>query len=377
MSEYQYYGFLAIDRPLTPEEQQAVARLSSRVDPHPWRAVFTYSWSDFPGSAGDVLAQYYDAMLYMASWGSAQLMFRFPKALIDLDRLRQYRVKTLAYPSDAIAVSTVGTYAVLDIQIDDEEGGGWIEGEGWLDALVPLREDILRGDMRTPYLAWLGGVAYEYEVDEDAPEPPVPPGLGDLTPGLRSFVKLFRVDEDLIQAAAERSPKIEPALAGDELHQLIARLAAEEKDAFLLRLAQGEPHLSLAFTRRLQALADVPKGRDSSASRRTVRELLAAAEERRERERQRQAREAEQKRIEELEALARQESKAWAQVDALIAQKKAREYDEAIQLLLKLRDLAAYRGQTIAFQQRLSEIRERYSNRPAWMRRLRETGLSG
>lgn len=70
MSEYQYYEFQAIDRPLTPEEQQAVARLSSRVEPHPRCAVFTYSWSDFPGDSADILGKYYDAMLYMANWGS-------------------------------------------------------------------------------------------------------------------------------------------------------------------------------------------------------------------------------------------------------------------------------------------------------------------
>jgi hypothetical protein len=43
---YQYYEFQAIDRLLTAEEQQAVARLSSRVDPHPRQAVFVYHWSD-------------------------------------------------------------------------------------------------------------------------------------------------------------------------------------------------------------------------------------------------------------------------------------------------------------------------------------------
>jgi hypothetical protein len=37
MSEYQYFEFQAIDRPLTAEEQETVARLSSRVHPHPWR----------------------------------------------------------------------------------------------------------------------------------------------------------------------------------------------------------------------------------------------------------------------------------------------------------------------------------------------------
>jgi hypothetical protein len=50
MSEYQYYEFQAIDRPLTEEEQQAVSQLSSRVDPHPWRAVFVYHWGDFRGN---------------------------------------------------------------------------------------------------------------------------------------------------------------------------------------------------------------------------------------------------------------------------------------------------------------------------------------
>lgn len=44
MSEYQYYEFRAIERPLTTAEQNAVARLSSRVDPHPTRAVFVYNY---------------------------------------------------------------------------------------------------------------------------------------------------------------------------------------------------------------------------------------------------------------------------------------------------------------------------------------------
>jgi hypothetical protein len=53
MSEYQYYEFQAIDRPLTPEEQAAVARLSSRTEPHPWRAVFTIVVPlKFPGPLG-------------------------------------------------------------------------------------------------------------------------------------------------------------------------------------------------------------------------------------------------------------------------------------------------------------------------------------
>ena len=376
MSEYQYYEFQAIDRPLTPEEQQAVARLSSRVDPHPRRAVFTYSWSDFPASAQDILARYYDAMLYMANWGSTQLMFRFPKGLVNVGRMRQYQVKALEYSSSAVTISTAGEYAVLDIQFHDEEGGDWIEGEGWLDALVPLRDDLLRGDDRLLYLAWLEGMAFEDDLDEDALEPPVPPGLGNLTPALESFVELFGVDEDWIRVAAEQSPEGKQTMPGEELQRSIARLSAEEKDAFLLRLAQGELHLELALRKRLREIAGPSRpAQVSRATRRTVGQLLAEVERRRELERKRRAKEAERKRIRELEALAGREAAVWQEVDALIEQKKSKSYKEAIQLLLKLRDLAEYKGRAAGFQERLREIREQYGGRSALMRHLDEAGL--
>ena len=118
MSEHQYYEFQAIDRPLTEEEQQAIARLSSRVDPHPRRATFVYNWSDFPGNPAKILTRYYDAMLYMANWGSRRLMFRFPRSVLNLDGVRAYCQPPII--EDFISCSTVGEYATLDIQFHDE-----------------------------------------------------------------------------------------------------------------------------------------------------------------------------------------------------------------------------------------------------------------
>jgi len=239
MSEYQYYEFQAIDRPLTPAEQQAVARLSSRVDPHPRRAVFTYSWSDFPGRAEEILAKYYDAMIYLANWGSRRLMFRFPRALVDPEQIEQYNVATTEYPSDAVKAYVKGEYVILDIQLHEEEGFDWIEGEGWLDSLVGLRDAILQRDYRLFYLAWLKGPTLEYAVDESALEPPVPPGLRALTLALENFVELFDVDEDLIQVAVERSDDLAREVSDDNLRRAIGQLPAEERDVFLLRLAKS------------------------------------------------------------------------------------------------------------------------------------------
>jgi hypothetical protein len=372
MSEYQYYEFLAVDRPLTEAEQKAVSRLSSRVEPHPRRAVFTYSYSDFPGSPEKVLAQYYDAMLYLANWGSQRLMFRFPQALVDLDQMRQYSVETVDYPSDAIAVSTVGEYAILDIQLNEEEGGEWIEGEGRLDSLVGLRDAVLQQDYRLLYLAWLNGLAAE-DVDEDALEPPVPPGLRTLTPALEAFVELFGVDEDLIQVAAEQGGKLKP-VSEDGLRRGISQLSPEERDTFLLRLAQGEPLLSLALNRRLSALINHTPRRDD-VTRRTAKQLLASAEELQERRLREHVAKAEAKRIAELEALAHRGDDVWREVDALVQQSQAQAYDQAVRLLEKLKELAVYRKQEAAFEGHLSQICDVYRRRSALMKRLRRAGL--
>jgi hypothetical protein len=374
MSGYQYYEFQAIDRPLTPEEQQAVAQLSSRVAPHPRRAVFTYSFGGgLSRSAEDLLAEYYDAMLYLANWGSRQLMFRFPKTLIDLEQVQQYEMEFWGRFLNAISVQTEGDYAILDIQLGEEEGLDWVEGEGWLDSLVGLRDAILRRDHRLLYLAWLKGITLGHGEDDDALEPPVPPGLGALTPALERFVELFDIDEDLIQVAAERSGELEVEASDDELRPAIAQLPAEERDAFLLQLAKGEPHLTLALNRRLDTFRGV--SRRETAERRTVDELFAQAEVLRERRRREQAAEAEARRIAELQALAEREDEAWRKVDALIQQSQAKPYDEAVRLLKKLKDLAEYQNRPSAFEEHLDQIRDRYGRRHALMRRLRDAGL--
>ncbi len=275
MSEYQYYEFQAIDRPLTPEEQEAVASLSSRVDPHPRRAVFVYNYGDFRGNPEEVLAQYYDALFYFANWGSRHLLFRFPAAAVDAAEMQRYRVATDDDPpSEAITVEQIGDYVVLGIRLDEEEGFGWVEGGGWLDRMVSLREALLQRDYRVLYLAWLKGITLEYNVDRDALEPPAPPGLNALTPPLQAFMELFDVDEDLLNSAAKLSAALKPA----QISQAHSRLALqgmpeEEKDAFLLRLLNDEPRLSLALQQHL-GLHPAALSSTSAGPRRTAGDLL-------------------------------------------------------------------------------------------------------
>ncbi len=146
MSSYQCYEFHALDRLLTDEEQQAVAKLSSRVEPHPRQAVFVYHWSGFPGNAREVLTQYYDAMFYTASWGSRQLMFRFPRTAFDLEGASAYCQPLIV--EDYVSLSTEGEHVILNIEFHEEGRLGWIEADSGLAPMLSLRDDILRGDYR-------------------------------------------------------------------------------------------------------------------------------------------------------------------------------------------------------------------------------------
>nr|WP_261554617.1 hypothetical protein [Frankia tisae] len=49
MSEYQYYEFLAVDRPLDDQEQAEVRALSTRARITATRFTNEYHWGDFRG----------------------------------------------------------------------------------------------------------------------------------------------------------------------------------------------------------------------------------------------------------------------------------------------------------------------------------------
>ena len=106
----------------------------------------------------------------------------------------------------------------------------------------------------------------------------MPPGLTQMTPALSALVEFFDIDEALIQVAAGVSRRRDGP-PPEWLARAIGELPGEERDAFLLRLAQGEAHVSADLNRRLRQIAPLPQ--PELSPRRTVGQLLRDAEERR------------------------------------------------------------------------------------------------
>ena len=78
MSEYQYYEFLAIDRPLRSEEMADLRALSTRAHITPVSFTNEYHWGNFKGDPERLMERYFDVHVYVANWRTAIFMVRLP-----------------------------------------------------------------------------------------------------------------------------------------------------------------------------------------------------------------------------------------------------------------------------------------------------------
>lgn len=383
MSEYQYYEFRALDRPLTQDQMDALRSLSSRAQITPGSFINVYNYGDFRGDPRELMEKYFDAFLYVANWGTHQLMFRVPKRLLGPESASPYCC------DDILQCWSTGDRVILFFEWQDE-APDWVDGEDWLPSIVPIRADLMKGDLRCLYLGWLLA-AQEAHLDDEETEPPVPPGLGELTASLKSFAEFFELDPDLITAAAEGTaagPTHQVSKA--DIAKWVAGLPLKEKNAVLTTIIEGDdPHIGAELRQR--ALSEIlgaikETGPSRSSQGRTVAELMARAEiiaeERKKAEAKEQARE-KAKRVREeaaarkkyLESLTGRESDLWAKIDERIAKKHHVAYNEAVSLLEDLRDLAVINSTEPEFSQRMNDLAREHETKTGLMKRFRTAKL--
>ena len=378
MSEYQYYEFQAIDQPLTAKEMSELRSYSTRARITPTSFVNDYSYGSFKGNEDAWMEKYFDAYLYLANWGTHVLKLRLPSRLLDPATAKDY------CGGDSAFVREKAGKVVLSFVSQDEEGGDWVEGEGHLSSMISVRAELARGDLRALYLGWLLR-AQTGELDDDDTEPPVPPGLAQLSASLESLAEFLRIDSDLLHVAAEASPPIgDTGLTRDEVRVWVGKLPIKEKDELITNLVIDADHAQIAEL--LQRFLKERTGNGGPATTgRTVGQLLRAAEaytterrrieaEKRAKEKVRREREAAIAREKHLDSLVGREAKLWTEVDGLIATKQPKNYDQAVKLLVDLRDLAA-RGKGNDFGLRIEALHQAQAKKASFIERLRKSGL--
>lgn len=379
MSEYQYYEFQAIDRTLTDKEMSELRAFSTRADITPNSFVNEYAWGSFKGDEDLWMEKYFDGFLYYANWGTHVLKLRLPSALLD------FKTAQIYCSSDNFSAHLSTDKIILNFVSESEDAGEWEEGLR-LSSFFSLRTDLSRGDLRCLYLAWLSNVQNE-DYDEKELEPPVPPGLAQLSPALINFAEFLRIDSDLIDAASKRSSSLEElAPSSNDLHTWIATLSISEKENLLVDILEGSmkadqtPAIKLIhrFNKIWQSQQSSKMGKQNKQ--RTVIKLLKEAEYMAQQRQHIQVEKAatEQAERQRLNILAREkrlneiagrESVLWNQIELFASDKKAVSYDKAIELLIDLRDFAA-RGDRREFLLKFDALKQRHSSKSSFIGRL-------
>lgn len=264
MSEHQRYEFMAIDRPLTQAQMNAVQTLSKHIEVSSTTASIEYHHGDFGHNPISVLHSYFDVLLYWANWGSIEFALRFPHGSLPADLIDGYDcdefVQFIQHPQ----------YDILDLNFGEMEAPDeWIDYE--LKSLVAIRSELMTGDLRALYIAWLASqmILDDYEEEdeeEDTQEdeqedggeetksaPLVPPGLGTLTVAQQALVDLLQVPQELIDAAKKYNDNPMP-LIEDDFSAWIELLPQDRRSDYLLSLACNEPGLNSLLVKELRTL---------------------------------------------------------------------------------------------------------------------------
>lgn len=383
MSEFQYYEFQALDRPLTQQERAELRAISSRAEITATSFTNEYNWGNLKADPAKLVERYFDAHFYLSNWDSRTLILRFPVAAVPVSVLTPY---TLQGTPRAWSTST---HTLVEFNCNEEDIEECWEDQNALADLIPLRQQIVSGDYRCLYMAWLDGAVRNGLADQPSKRitaPPIPPGLGTLDSALESFADVFWLDRDAIEAAARHSPPTTPtqgAKARRALQSFIKGLDIKTKDALLLRVAlqeQGVGAEFMALFRNTHAVGVQTAAPPLSA-------IVQAAEQvRQTRERQ----EAEQAR-QEAEARARAEAVRrearrrelrdnwehfWQTVSTEIDRRNRDGYQHAAKLISELKDAATTKSCKLDFANRLSTIRTDRQRLTALMNELKKAGLT-
>jgi hypothetical protein len=321
----------------------------------------------------DTLLKYYDAHFYIANWGTVRLGLAFPEGCLNPEAIQPY-FRAGKHYEDTLTARQVGNRHIVWWERNEECGWEWTEGNGIIDQLIGIWEELMRGDYRALFLGWLA----DFDADEwwDVKDngvlvPPIPAGLDRLSPALTALIEQFPVDHDALVVAAGQSQAATPDRI--PIAKAIEELPVAEMRAFLERVAEGDGSRVMSELNRLAFLrVETPAGQGMTCTEfaaktiavrqaRCAQEAAAQAEKRKREEEERQR---------HLASVLQRAETIWAGLDSLMEQKKASAYDEAAVQLQELRDAHQQAGEEARFQEKLAAFRERYARRSAMIRRI-------
>lgn len=356
MSEHQYVAFRAVDGPVDEKNLEYMRQQSSRAEVTPWSFDNEYHFGDFRGNAAEMLRRGYDLHLHYANFGIRKLMIRLPHGLPNIESTDPY----FADESLEFVEDKKGPGGILSISPFHEPGDheDLFDVGDLLDQLVPLRAEILNGDLRPFYLAHLAMACDGNHDPNETIEAPVPAGLDSLSNAQRALAELYGIEGSLIAAAAQQSSALSER--SDPRNAYAAWLQCQPeaiKNAWLVQWL-GDPHSTL----RTEILAEFRKSNrtpswPTTCPDRTIAALQAAANEIHEVTKKKVAETAVRDRAKRLANLAADPTKAFRETEQLVKQRSSKSYSEIATLLADLREALADSNQSALAEQQARKLK--------------------
>lgn len=340
MSEHQRIAFRAIDGPVSGKDLEYMERQSSRAEITPWSFDNEYHYGDFRGNAEEMLRRGYDLHLHYANFGIRKLMIRLPQGLPDPKLARPYLNKeSLRFLPDK-----QGPGGILSIEPMHEPGGLeelW-EIEELVDRLVPLRAEILAGDLRPLYLAHLAASRDDDHDRETTKEGPVPAGLENISDAQHGLAELYDLSDSLIAAAAQGSaPLASQSDARVDYAAWLQGQPAATKDEWLAKwMADSHCDARRQMISEFHASRQTPLWPTASLNR-TMAELESIAESLHAAAKLKASAKAARERAKRLEKMAANPMPAIRETEELVSERSTNAYRKIATILADLREALA------------------------------------
>ncbi len=355
MFEHSFYEFRSLKRNLTPFEKKTLSRLAPQgeVTSRGFKVVYEEDDDDLNEDPLDLLTHYFDIFLNIDCWRRRRVALRLPK-----DALTEELVNLYLTPTTDSFCQVIDDKIIIDIDLLCEAVDmTFIDGEGVLQSITGIYDELLRGDLRPLYIAWLylslnatededEDEEYEDENENAAAddasslEPPLPPGLQTLTAAQQHLANLFELNPFLLLAAAEASLPLDPQ-------------AAEPLQA---HLPDSVPTATPPPRRTFQTIEDRAFDlRKQYHAERAAHEARLLSE--------------------RLDALAARRPEVWKELTDLLTTQQNTRYPEVIEHLLDLQRLAVREGHTEQFQKELQALQQRFKRLTSFQRLLLKSGL--
>jgi hypothetical protein len=240
MSEYQIVKFRAIDRPLTDKQLAFMDHQSSRAEFTKWEFEVEYHYSSFRGDVDGMLRNGYDVFLTYSNYGGREIRMRLPNGLPFAKSVWSNYISTEGLTWSADKSGKAGILCLAPY-LEEAYDPVW-EFDDYLDATAKLREILIAGDLRALYVLWLCNAMSSNDDDAPVMEPPIPHGLSVLPVEAAELLAFFEADPLLVDAAAIGIPAFNAqGSQGDAVNAWLRKLADARRNEIIQRMLSEDP----------------------------------------------------------------------------------------------------------------------------------------